>query len=406
MAPEVYVDSVKATTANASPPDAADVKGDTQRQTVSIHEGLAGVVIARTEITAVNGERGALSYRGYDVGELAAHSTFEETVYLLWHKELPTRDALDEFTKSLAAERDIDETTWDILTILPKNIEPMDALRTTVSALSCSDADDGDGCPRTDLGKARRLLATFPTIVANTYRHQHGLARVHPNPDLTHAANFLYMINDAVPTKLQASSMDMTMLLMVDHGLNASTFAARVTAATLSDMYSAITTALGTLKGPLHGGANVRAMQMMLEIEDIDNVEPYITDALARKQRIMGFGHRVYRRVPDPRSAYLRGRLHALCAELGDFHYYELATAIAETIVAKIGLYPNVDFYTAPVLYLLGIPLELFVPVFAISRICGWTTQVMEQYANNRLIRPSAEYVGPKDLTYRPIEER
>lgn len=406
MSPEVYVDSANPTTAKASPPDTADVEGDTQRQAMSIHEGLAGVVIARTEITAVNGERGALSYRGYDVGDLAAHSTFEETVYLLWHGHLPKRDELDVFTRDLVADRDIDHRVWDILTVLPKSIEPMDALRTAVSALSCSDPDDGDRSPATNLVKARRLLAKFPTVVANVYRHQQGLDRIHPDPDLSHAANFLYMLNGTVPTKMQADSMAMTMLLMVDHGFNASTFAARVTAATLSDMYSAITTALSTLKGPLHGGANARAMQMMLEIEDVDKVEPYINDALARKQRIMGFGHRVYKTVPDPRSAYLRRRLYQQCAELGDFHFYELATAVAEVLVNRKGLNPNVDFYAAPVLYLLGIPLELFVPVFAISRVAGWTAQVMEQYANNRLIRPSAEYVGPKNRVYHPIEER
>ncbi|MBN1249137.1 MAG: citrate synthase [Anaerolineae bacterium] len=371
-----------------------------------VHEGLAGVVIAQTEICAVDGERGTLSYRGYDIGELACHATFEETVYLLWHGELPSREELDAFSTSLAADRDIDDTIWRILTILPQTVDPMDALRTTVSALSCSDDDRGDRCLACNLEKGRHLVAKFPTIVANYYSYQNGNGRVRPNPDLGHAANFLYMIHGKVPTEMQARSMDMAMLLMADHGFNASTFAARVTAATLSDMYAAITTAIGTLNGPLHGGANRRAMQMILQIGDVDNVESYITGALARKERIMGFGHRVYKTAPDPRSAYLRGRLYELCAELGDFHFYELATAIAETVEAKKGLYPNVDFYAAPLLYLLGIPLELFVPVFAISRIPGWTAQVMEQYARNRLIRPLAAYVGPDGRTYRPISDR
>ena len=406
MSHEVFVESVKATTTKVPPSDVGDVAEDAQRQTISIHEGLAGVTIARTEITSINGAIGALSYRGYDIGDLAAHSTFEETVYLLWHGRLPTRDELDEFTRDLVADRDIDKRVWDILTVLPKSIEPMDALRTAVSALSCSDPDDGDRSQATNLIKARRLVAKFPTIVAHVYRHQQGLDRIRPDPDLSHAANFLYMLSGVAPTKMQANSMAMVMLLMVDHGFNASTFAARVTAATLSDMYSAITTALSTLKGPLHGGANVRAMQMMLEIEDVDKVKPYINDALARKQRIMGFGHRVYKTVPDPRSAYLRRRLYQQCAELGDFHFYELATAVAEALASRKGLNPNVDFYAAPVLYMLGIPLELFVPVFAISRVAGWTAQVMEQYANNRLIRPSAQYVGPKNRVYHPIEER
>lgn len=374
--------------------------------TAPVREGLAGVVIAQSEISHVDGERGTLSYRGYDIGELACHATYEETVYLLWHKELPTRDELEALSNKLKAERDIDETIWRILAILPQTVEPMDALRTTVSALSCADEDNGDRCLACNLEKAQRLVAKFPTIVANYYSYRNNKGRVHPHPELNHAANFLYMIHGKAPTEMQAQSMDMAMLLMAEHGFNASTFAARVTAATLSDMYSAVTTAIGTLKGPLHGGANRRAMQMMLEIGDIDNVKPYIQDALARKQRIMGFGHRVYKTAPDPRSAYLRGRLYELCAERGDFHYYELATAIAETMEAEKGLYPNVDFYAAPLLYLLGIPLELFVPVFAISRIPGWTTQVMEQYAHNRLIRPLSTYVGPDDRSYLPIDAR
>jgi citrate synthase len=385
----------------------ADVEStESPTEDLAIHEGLAGVVIARSEICKVDGRRGTLSYRGYDVGELACHSTYEETVYLLWHGELPTRDELSAFSADLAAERDIDDTIWRILTILPRSVGPMDALRTSVSALSCSDADDGDRCLASNVEKAKRLVAKFPTIVAGYYRHQQGLPRVKPNPELAHAANFLYMIHGTEPTEQQARSMDLAMLLMAEHGFNASTFASRVTAATLSDMYSAITTAISTLKGPLHGGANRRAMEMMLEIGDTDRAESYVKAALARKKRIMGFGHRVYKTAPDPRTAYLRGRLYELCADLGDFHYYELATAIAETVEAQKGLYPNVDFYTAPLLYLLGVPLELFVPVFAISRIPGWTTHVMEQYERNRLIRPLSAYVGPTDRTYVSIDQR
>lgn len=403
---EAVMDSVRTTIAEGSALPVDDSEGDTRQRKISIHRGLAGITIAETELTSINGDIGALSYRGYDIGDLATHSTFEETVYLLWHGELPKRDELDTFIRDLVAERDIDHRVWDILKVLPENIEPMDALRTAVSALSCSDPDDGDRSTEANLQRALRLVAKFPTIVAHVYRHQQGLDRIHPDPELSHAANFLYMLNGEAPTKMQADSMAMAMLLMVDHGFNASTFAARVTAATLSDMYSAITTALSTLKGPLHGGANVRAMQMMLDIKEVENVKPYIYDALARKQRIMGFGHRVYKTVHDPRSAYLRRRLYQLCAEIGDFHFYELATAVAEVLVTQKGLNPNVDYYAAPVLYMLGIPLELFVPVFAISRVAGWTAQVMEQYANNRLIRPSAQYVGPKNRVYHPIEER
>lgn len=371
-----------------------------------VHEGLAGVVIAESRICDVDGERGTLSYRGYDIGELACHSSFEETVYLLWHGELPKERELAAFSRSLAAERDIDDMIWGILSILPDTVEPMDALRTCVSALSSSDADDGDRCPECNIKRSIRLVAKFPTIVASYYRHKHGMGRIHPDMNLGHAANFLYMIHGTVPSKMQASCIDLAMVLMSEHGFNASTFAARVTAATLSDIYSAITTAIGTLKGPLHGGANRRAMQMILDIGSVENVEAYITAALENKQRIMGFGHRVYKTAPDPRTAYLRGRLYELCAETGDFFYYDLATAIAEIVEAKKGLFPNVDFYAAPLLYMLGVPLELFVPVFAISRIPGWTAHVMEQYANNRLIRPLSAYHGPTDRVYRAVEAR
>jgi citrate synthase len=376
-------------------------------QTITpVQEGLAGVVVAQSLISSVDGEKGTLSYRGIDIGELARYSTFEETVYLLWFGELPTRSQLAEFSESLAAERDIDESIWRLLSLLPGHVPPMDALRTAVSALSCDDVDDGDRCYAANMLKARRLTAKFPTIVANYYRHRRGEARIHPDPSLSHAANYLYMLRGERPTDIETRAMDLAMLLMAEHGFNASTFAARVTASTLSDMYSAITTAIGTLKGPLHGGANRRAMEMLLEIGDVKNVEPYISDALASKRRIMGFGHRVYKQGADPRSAYLREMLFELCEALGDFTWYNLAIAVADTVEAQKGLYPNVDFYTAPMLYLLGIPLELFTPIFAISRIPGWTTHVMEQYDHNRLLRPLSVYVGPDERIYVPIDNR
>ncbi len=371
----------------------------------SIREGLAGVVIAQSEICKVDGERGTLSFRGYDIGELACHSTFEETSYLLFYGELPTAAELKAFSARLIGERAIDDTIWRILSVLPETVEPMEALRTCVSALCSIDCEDDD-TSEANTEKSIRLVAKVPTIVAAYYRHKQGLSPIDPDPELGHAANFLYMLSGEQPTEMQAGSMDLAMLLMAEHGFNASTFSARVTAATLSDIYSAVTTAIGTLKGPLHGGANRRAMQMMLDIGSVDNVEPYITAALDRKERIMGFGHRVYKTAPDPRSAYLRGRLYELCAELGDFHYYDLATAIAETVEARKGLYPNVDFYAGPLLYLLGVPLEVFIPVFAISRIPGWTAHVMEQYARNRLIRPLATYVGPDNRPYQAIDQR
>jgi citrate synthase len=371
-----------------------------------VYEGLAGVVIAKSRICDVDGNRGTLTYRGYDVGELACHSSYEETIYLLWHGHLPTTHQLENFSQQLKSLRDLDETSWNVLKLLPKHVAPMDALLTAVAVLSCEDNSHDDRCEAANLGKAMTLTAQFPTIVACYYRHKRGKSCIAPHPDLDHAANFLYMLHGELPTPLQARSMDLAMLLMSEHGFNASTFAARLTSSTLSDMYSAIAAAIGTLKGPLHGGANQRAMQMMLEIGDIDNVESYIDAALQAKKRIMGFGHRVYKTAADPRSAYLRGKLYELCAELGDFHFYNLATSIAETVENRKGLYPNVDFYAAPLLYLVGIPLELFVSIFAISRVPGWTAHIMEQYENNKLIRPDAAYVGSHNLTYVPIEKR
>ena len=404
MSTNTHTDSVDTITADAASPE----RKRPQRSKTRVKSGLAGVVVAESDIAKVDGERGTLSYRGYDIGDLACHSTFEEVVYLLWYGELPTRDRLNTFSTKLASEREIDDTTWQVLTMLPSDVEPMDALRTAVSTLACADPanENGKVSHEENLRKATKLVAKFPTVVANYYRCLQGKPRIHPDPTLSHAANFLYMLSGTPPDETQAKAMDLAMLLMAEHGFNASTFSARVTASTLSDMYAAITTAIGTLKGPLHGGANRRAMEMMLEIEEIDRVDAYIQDALAAKKRIMGFGHRVYKNAPDPRSAYLRGRLYELCADLQDFHFYNLATAIAETVEAHKKLYPNVDFYAAPMLYLVGIPLELFVTVFAISRIPGWTTHVMDQYEKNRLLRPLSDYVGPQDCTYVPIDQR
>lgn len=403
MSTHVHANTVK--TGSRSPERSKDGRPAKEKQ---VHEGLASVVVAESDIARIDGETGSLSYRGYDIGDLARYSTFEEVVYLLWYGELPTQEELDTFSAQLAAHRDIDDTTWRVLSMLPRDVETMDALRTAVSTLACTDADNGSGevSREANLSKAIKLVAKFPTIVANYYRHLQGKERVHPDPDLNHAANFLYMLHDAQPNQTETSALNQAMLLMAEHGFNASTFAARVTASTLSDMYAAITSAIGTLKGPLHGGANRKAMEMMLEIGDIDEVEAYIDRALAAKRRIMGFGHRVYKKAPDPRQDHLRNRLFELCEELNDFHFYDLSTTIAETVEAKKGLYPNVDFYTAPVLYMVRIPLELFVTIFAISRVSGWTTHVLGQYNNNKLLRPLSAYVGPEVRTYTPIEQR
>jgi citrate synthase len=369
-------------------------------------EGLENVVVTSSGICFIDGQRGIIHYRGIDIGDLARYSTYEETVYLLWFGELPTSTELDAFRAELTAERELDEAIWSTLTSLPGRPRPMEALRTMVSALSCCDPHINNHTPEGNINKAIRLTAKIPTIAAYYHRYLEGLERVHPDPSLGHAANFLYMWRGEAPTALEERAMDVAMMMMADHELNASTFAARVTASTLSDIYSAVTAAIGTLKGPLHGAANQKAMEMLLEIGDVDNVEPYITAALAAKKRIMGFGHRVYRNTMDPRSVYLRKMLRELCTQSGDGHLYHLAIAVSETVWEKKRLFPNVDFFAAPLLHTLGIPVDLFTPVFATSRVAGWTAHVMEQYENNRLLRPLSNYVGSAHRPYVPLEER
>jgi citrate synthase len=369
-------------------------------------EGLEGFVVADSKICAIDGERGRIQYRGIDIGELAQRSTYEETAYLLWFGELPTSDQLEAFRARLAAERELDESIWFTLTSLPGIPQPMEALRTLVSALSCCDPDNGDNAWEANLSKAIRLTAKMPTIVAYYHRHLCGEGRIAPDPGLSHAGNLLYMLRGEPPTVLEERAMDTAMILMADHELNASTFAARVTASTLSDMYSAVTSAIGALKGPLHGAANRQAMEMLLEIGDVSNVEPYISAALAAKKRIMGFGHRVYKRTVDPRVIHLREMLHEVCIRSGNCHFYHLPVVVAATVKEKKGLYPNVDFFAAPLLYALGIPVDLFTPVFATSRVVGWAAHVMEQHKSNRLLRPLSQYVGAWDRPYVPIERR
>jgi len=374
--------------------------------TTRVKEGLENVIVADSKICAIDGQQGTIRYRGIDIGELARHSTYEETVYLLWFGELPTQNQLDAFKARLAAERELDENIRKLLTSLPGRPRPMEALRTIVSALSCCDPDSDDHSQAGNIGKAIRLTAQMPTIVAYYHRHLTGKERIRPTPDLGHAANYLFMLRGEPPTALEERAMDLAMILMADHELNASTFAARVTASTLSDMYSAVTSAIGTLKGPLHGAANQKAMQMLLEIGCTDNVEPYIATALAAGRRIMGFGHRVYKNTMDPRAIYLRDMLGEICIHSGNCQLYDLSMAVAETVGAKKGLYPNIDYFAAPLLYTLGIPVDLFTPTFATSRIAGWVAHVMEQYDNNRLLRPISHYVGELEKVYLPIARR
>ncbi|MCK5438714.1 MAG: citrate synthase [Gemmatimonadetes bacterium] len=368
--------------------------------------GLQGVVVADSEISYVDGQAGRLVYRGYSIEDLAANSTFEETAKLLLDGALPNRSELDQFNAELIRARRLDSEIIGLIRAYPKNAQPMAVLRTAVSTLGLFDPDTEDIGPEATRRKAARLMAKFPTIVAAFERHRNGHDPVSPREDLTHAANFLYMLTGTEPDPEDARVMDVCLILHAEHGMNASTFSARVTAATLSDIHSAITSAVGTLKGPLHGGANQEVMKMLLDI-DQRGLEPadFVRAMLGRKERVMGFGHRVYKTM-DPRAPILRGFSRDLTARAGQPKWFTMSEQILETMAAEKGIDPNVDFFSASTYHALGIPTDVFTPIFAISRISGWATHVEAQYRHNRLIRPRANYVGLSDLIYTPIEKR
>jgi len=367
--------------------------------------GLEGIVAAQSRISDVNGDEGKLIYAGYDIHDLAEHSTFEEVIYLLWHGALPSRTALEELKHQLSNETALPTPIQVLISSIPKSANPMDMLRTVVSALSFYDPDLDDMSPDANLRKAIRLTARFPTIVTTFQRVRNGLQPVEPRKDLSIAGNFLFTLRGQEPDETSTRTMDVALILHADHELNASTFAARVTTATLSDIYSAIVSAIGTLKGPLHGGANEGVIKNLLEIGSVDNIEPWVKKALAEKKKIMGFGHRVYH-TEDPRATHLREMSRQLGERTGEKNWYEMSRKMEEVMMREKRLNPNVDFYSASTYYALGIPTDLFTPIFACSRISGWTAHVLEQYKNNRLIRPRAEYVGARGLKYVPMEER
>lgn len=373
--------------------------------------GLENVVVAQSAKSKVYGDEGRLIYSGYEIGDLAAHCGFEEIVYLLWHGVLPNQAQLDALGAELGANRALPEGVVDFLGQLPRDTIPMTALRTAVSLSAAYDADAEREEPEAYRRVAMRLVARMPTIIATFERLRQGQAPLAPRADLGHAANFLWMLNGSQPSPTATQAVDTYLVLLADHGFNASTFSARVTAATLSDMYSAITTAIGTLKGKLHGGANQRVMDMLVAIGDPDQAEAWVVDAIGRGERIMGIGHRVYKTL-DPRAAFLRTMSDRLGEETGN-RYVAIASKVADTAVAHfetkrpdLRLYPNVDFYSAAVLNAAGVPTDQFTPLFAMSRVAGWTAHVLEQYADNRLIRPRADYVGPQGLRWVPIEAR
>jgi citrate synthase len=331
--------------------------------------------------------------------------SFEEVVYLLHRDHLPNRKELADLKAALAAERDLPKGVIDLIRLLPRNTPPMHALRTIVSALGCFDPECDDDSMDAQRHKAMRLIARVPVAMAYFHRLRQGKEIVHPDPSLGEAANFLWMIDGEKPSPEKEGTMDMCYVLHADHGMNASTFSARVTIATLSDMYSAITTAIGTLKGPLHGGANEGVIKMLQEIGSPDKVDAYVQECLAQKKKIMGIGHRVYKTL-DPRAPHLKRMAQILSAKLGEPKWIQMSERIAELMLKEKNLHANVDFYSATVYYSLDIPTDLFTPIFAIARTAGWTAHVLEQLSDNRLIRPQSEYTGPVGMKVVPIEQR
>ncbi|MFV1985765.1 MAG: citrate/2-methylcitrate synthase [Gemmatimonadota bacterium] len=368
-------------------------------------KGLEGVVASETALSFIDGQEGILSYRGYNIHDLAPNASFLESVFLLWNDRLPTRDELATFEAEIAGQRALDARTLDVLRLLPTDTTPMAALRTAASVEGTTDPDAEDNSAEANLRKAKRLVARFPTMVAAFHRLRGGANPVEPDSSLSHAADFVRMANGEAGTDEAAAALDRTLLLYLDHGFNASTFTCRVIAATLGDMHSAVVGGVGALKGSLHGGANAKAMETLLEIGEVENAEPWLEKAFAEKRKIMGFGHRVYK-TEDPRATHLREMSAQLTHQAGLDKYYEISRYLEEEIKAKKGINPNVDFYCATVYYSLGLPIDLYTPIFAMGRIGGWSAHVMEQHADNRLIRPRARYVGGMDLPWVPMDDR
>lgn len=368
--------------------------------------GLEGVVALETTISFIDGQKGELIYAGYDIRELAGKVSFEEVGYLLWKGRLPNRRELDELTLQMRAERTVEPMIHDVLRATPENASPMAALRTAVSALAHFDGEADVQSADANYRKALRLTARMPTAVATFDRLRKGLAPLTPTKTGSTAYEFLYLLNGDPPGEAAERTFDVCLVLHAEHGLNASTFAGRVIGATLSDMYSAVSGAIGALKGPLHGGANIEVMRMLLQL-DASGQSPreFVRDRLRRKERIMGFGHRVYKTL-DPRAAILRDMVEELSEERGSRKWYDMSVEIMDTMENERGLYPNVDFFSASVYHMLGIDIDLFTPIFAMSRITGWTAHLLEQWRDNRLIRPRARYVGPRDLKVVPLDRR
>ena len=368
--------------------------------------GLEGVIALESALSSIDGQKGELIYRGYNINDLAEGASFEEVVHLLWNGSLPTQDELDTLRSELQSERALPAPVMDILRNAPDDAHPMAVLRTAVSSLALYDQEADTMEPAANRRKAARILAQIPTVIASFDRLRKGKDPISPLDHGSMANNFLYMLNGEEPGEAAERVFDVCLVLHADHGLNASTFTGRVIGSTLSDLYSAVSGAIGALKGPLHGGANREVMRMLLEIDD-QGADPaeYVKQKLTDGERVMGFGHRVYKTM-DPRAAILKDMVRELSEEEGEMKWYEYSMGILETMQGEKGIDPNVDFFSASTYYQLGLDPDLFTPIFALSRTAGWSAHLIEQWADNRLIRPRAEYVGERDRTFVPIEER
>jgi citrate synthase len=375
-----------------------------------INSGLEGVVVAETSLSMIDGQNGYLRYRGYDIDDLAQTTSFEEIMHLLWFGTLPTRAQLDDLEKRLRSHRSLSDTVKKVIADLPSSGAPIDAMRAAVTAMAMEDPNERSLEKADVQDRAIRIAASFPTILAAYLRTREGKEIIDPDNNLGEAANFLYMLTGEHPTDLEANAFNCYLILVAEHSMNASTFSARVTFSTITDLYSAISAALGCLKGDAHGGANARAMEMLLDIGTKENVEPYVEESLKIKRRLMGIGHRVYR-ARDPRAKHLMGFSESVAELKGDRTWHDVAVRLEEMtnehpFFTERKLYPNVEFYSAPLLYSLGIPIDAMPAAFAVSRIVGWSANLLEQLENLRLIRPQARYTGPETAEFVPIDQR
>jgi len=375
---------------------------------VTINRGLDNIYMADTKICFIDGATGRLLYAGYDIADLALHSSFEETCFILWNRRLPKKAELREIRQLLAENRSIPNEIFDLMKAMPRTAHPMDVLRTATSALASYDPEITQTTPDANLRKSIRLTAKFPTFTAAYHRLRQGLAVIPPDPNRGVAEDFLRMLLGKDPDELSARIMDICLILHAEHGMNASTFAAVTIGSTLSDLYSAVVGGIGALKGPLHGGANEEVMKILLEIRNPDRAPEYVLNALKAKRKLSGFGHRVYKAY-DPRATILRDWALRLSKQKGDTTLFDTAQAVEAVMLRELKekmIYPNVDFYSGIVYHLMGIPHDLFTPIFALARVSGWTAHLLEYWEDNRLIRPLDDYIGPTSMEYVPVERR